>query len=69
MFVLQTDKPETYDVCQAVEEAAIIVSSKTDPACKCTITLTSPIMRDLNVSEGGKISSYVLSTSPSSRVA
>ena len=37
-----------------VEEAAIIVTGDKEPAAKCTITLTSPVMREENIAEGGK---------------
>lgn len=36
---------------RCVEEAAIIVTNSTEPRVSCTITLTSPIMRE--TSEGG----------------
>lgn len=35
-----------YDVKRCVEEAAIIVTNDKDPKTSCTITLTSPIMRE-----------------------
>lgn len=37
---------EKYEVKRCVEEAAIIVTSDRDPKTSCTVTLTSPIMRD-----------------------
>jgi hypothetical protein len=44
---------DKYDVQLKVEDAAIIVTSDKDPKTSCTITLTSPIMREENVA-GGK---------------
>ena len=44
-----------------VEKAAVIVSSvqeKDAPKTTCTITLTSPIMREEVVPEGGKLYGY-----------
>ncbi|XP_059159983.1 zinc finger RNA-binding protein-like isoform X2 [Physella acuta] len=43
---------EQYEVKRCVEEAAIIVSCDAEPATSCTITLTSPIMREANLPEG-----------------
>lgn len=43
---------EKYDVKRCVEEAAIIVSTVTEPKITVTVTLTSPIMRECNSSEG-----------------
>ena len=39
---------------RCVEEAAIIVTNEKEPRTSCTITLTSPIMREPN--QGGKLS-------------
>lgn len=50
----QTVTEDKYDVRRCVEEAAIIVTSEVEPTASCTITLTSPIMRDTNLPEGGK---------------
>ena len=36
-----------------VEEAAVIVTAEKDIKTTCTITLTSPIMREEGVAEGG----------------
>lgn len=55
---LQTVTEEKYDVKRCVEEAAIIVTNNTEPRVSCTITLTSPIMRES--SDGGI--SYILNT-------
>ena len=44
---------EKYDVKICVEDAAVIVTSDKDPATSCTITLTSPIMREENASDAG----------------
>ncbi|KAH9492954.1 hypothetical protein Btru_023915 [Bulinus truncatus] len=49
---LQTVTSEQYEVRRCVEEAAIIVSSDVEPATSCTITLTSPIMREANLPDG-----------------
>lgn len=51
MCSLQTVTEEKYDVKRCVEEAAIIVTNNTEPRVSCTITLTSPIMRES--SDGG----------------
>ncbi len=37
-----------------VEEAALIVITEKDPKTTCTITMTSPVMRDDNPADGGK---------------
>ncbi|CAH1796957.1 unnamed protein product [Owenia fusiformis] len=37
---------EVYDVRRCVEECAIIVSNDKEPKASCTITLTSPVMRE-----------------------
>ena len=44
---------EKYEVKRCVEEAAIIVTSDKEPKTTCTVTLTSPIMREASA-EGGK---------------
>ncbi|CAL1548470.1 unnamed protein product [Lymnaea stagnalis] len=49
---LATVTSEQLDVRRCVEEAAIIVSSEADPPTSCTITLTSPIMREANLPDG-----------------
>ena len=38
---------------RCVEEAAIIATMEKEPRTTCFITLTSPIMRDENLAEGG----------------
>ncbi|KAK3579917.1 hypothetical protein CHS0354_012458 [Potamilus streckersoni] len=43
---------EKYDVKRCVEEAAIIVTNDKEPRTSCTITLASPVMRD--ISQGGE---------------
>ncbi|XP_025076885.1 LOW QUALITY PROTEIN: zinc finger RNA-binding protein-like [Pomacea canaliculata] len=53
---LATVTEDKYDVRRCVEEAAIIVTSEVEPSASCTITLTSPIMRDTNLPEGETIS-------------
>ncbi|ESO97481.1 hypothetical protein LOTGIDRAFT_53531, partial [Lottia gigantea] len=40
------------EVKRCVEEAAIIVTSDEEPKTTCTITLSSPVMRDANLAEG-----------------
>lgn len=47
----QTCTEEKYDVKRCVEEAAIVVTNSSEPHVSCTITLTSPIMRES--AEGG----------------
>jgi len=42
-----------------VEEAAIIVTIEKEPRSTCFITLTSPVMRDENITEGDPASSAV----------
>ena len=44
---------ESYEVKMCVEEAGVIVTSNKEPKASCTVTLTSPIMRDENTPEGG----------------
>jgi len=51
---------DKYDVKRCVEEAAIIVTNNTEPHVSCTITLTSPIMRE--TSEGGMHTSLAFLT-------
>ncbi|XP_074649610.1 zinc finger RNA-binding protein-like [Tubulanus polymorphus] len=43
---------EKYSVRLSVEEAAIVVCNEIDPRTSCTITLTSPIMREENIVPG-----------------
>ncbi|EPY78747.1 zinc finger RNA binding protein isoform 4-like protein [Camelus ferus] len=45
--------PEKYDIKCAVSEAAIILNSCVEPKMQVTITLTSPIIREENMREGG----------------
>jgi len=56
---LATVTSEVYEVRRCVEEAAIIVSSDTEPASSCTVTLTSPIMREANMNDGGNICVHI----------
>ncbi|XP_045216764.1 zinc finger RNA-binding protein-like [Mercenaria mercenaria] len=42
---------EKYDVKRCVEEAAIVVTNNVEPKVSCTVTLTSPIMRESNEGE------------------
>ncbi|XP_033750021.1 zinc finger RNA-binding protein-like isoform X2 [Pecten maximus] len=43
---------ETYEVRRCVEEAAIIVTNNKEPKTTCSITLTSPVMREAQLSDG-----------------
>lgn len=53
-IALQQAAPEeTYEVKMCVEEAAVIVTAEKDIKTTCTITLTSPIMREEAAAEGG----------------
>ena len=47
---------DAFEVKICVEEAAVIVSATKEPTSECTITFTSPVMRDDNTeaTEGGK---------------
>ncbi|KAM9822183.1 zinc finger RNA-binding protein isoform X2 [Syngnathus typhle] len=45
--------PEKYDVKGSLQEAAIILSSCTEPKMQVTITLTSPVIREENGRDGG----------------
>ena len=51
---LQGVSEDKFEVKRCVEEAAVIVTSEKDPTASCTVTLTSPIMRDENIPDGGK---------------
>ena len=51
--LLQGVTDEKFDVQLRVEDAAIIVTSEKEPKAACTITLTSPIMRDDGPAAGG----------------
>ncbi|KAL4617501.1 zinc finger RNA-binding protein-like [Arapaima gigas] len=44
--------PEKYDVTASVQDAAIILTSCTEPKMEVTITLTSPIIREENARDG-----------------
>ena len=44
---------DTYEVKMCVEEASVIVTSEKDVPTTCTVTLTSPIMREENMADGG----------------
>ena len=57
--VFQNVCDDKFEVKMCVEEAAIIVTGDKEPAAKCTITLTSPVMREENVLEGGKRAIYI----------
>ncbi|KAL5005395.1 hypothetical protein ScPMuIL_018851 [Solemya velum] len=50
--LLATVTEDKFDVKRCVEEAAIIVTSDKEPVTSCTITLTSPVMREANLAEG-----------------
>ncbi|XP_062874008.1 zinc finger RNA-binding protein isoform X2 [Trichomycterus rosablanca] len=45
--------PEKYEIKGSVQEAAIILTSSTDPKMQVTITLTSPIIREEHPRDGG----------------
>lgn len=45
--------PEKYEVKGSVQEAAIILTSCTEPKMQVTITLTSPVIREENGRDGG----------------
>ena len=45
---------EQYDVKMCVEEAAVIVQADAEPKTTCAITLTSPVMRDDNLTDAGR---------------
>ncbi|XP_029643380.1 zinc finger RNA-binding protein [Octopus sinensis] len=53
---LATVTDENYELRRCVEEAAIIVTSEKEPKTSCTVTLTSPVMRETNLSEGETVS-------------
>lgn len=53
---LATVTEDKYEVKRCVEEAAIIVTAEKDPKPSCTITLTSPIMRDTNTADADTVS-------------
>lgn len=44
---------EKYEVKGSVQEAAIILTSCTEPKMQVTITLTSPVIREENGRDGG----------------
>ena len=52
-FCCQAVSEDTFDVKISVEEAAVVVTSEKDPKATCTITLTSPVMREENELTGG----------------
>lgn len=49
----QIVSPDKYEVKATIPEAAIILSSFTEPKMQVTITLTSPIIREEGGPEGG----------------
>ena len=51
----QAVSADKYEVRRCVEEAAIIVRAEVEPNAECTITLTSPVMREANLPEGGNV--------------
>lgn len=53
---LATVTTEQYEVRRCVEEAAIIVSCEKEPATSCTVTLTSPIMRETSTPDAETVS-------------
>ncbi|KAL4228150.1 hypothetical protein ACF0H5_013583 [Mactra antiquata] len=48
---LATVTEDKYDVKRCVEEAAIVVTNNVEPKVSCTVTLTSPIMRESSEGE------------------
>ena len=56
--MFQTISEDKFEVRRCVEEAAIIVTVEKDPKTTCFITLTSPIMREENLAEGGKTTAH-----------
>lgn len=54
MIMFQAITDEKYEVKRCVEEAAIIVSSESDPKTSCSVTLTSPVMRETQLADGGQ---------------
>ena len=56
MFVvLQAVSEEKYDVKMCVEEAGVIITAEAEPNTTCAVTLTSPIMREDNQLDAGKV--------------
>ncbi|KAM9393116.1 zinc finger RNA-binding protein [Pholidichthys leucotaenia] len=51
--------PEKYEVKGSVQEAAIILTSCSEPKMQVTITLTSPVIREENMRDGDVTSSMV----------
>lgn len=51
--------PEKYEVKGSIQEAAIILTSCTEPKMQVTITLTSPVIREENTRDGDVTSSMV----------
>ncbi|CAG5130995.1 unnamed protein product [Candidula unifasciata] len=49
---LATVSSTQYEVRRCVQDASLIVSCDEEPATSCTITLTSPVMRETNQPEG-----------------
>ncbi|BFZ01965.1 hypothetical protein BsWGS_05009 [Bradybaena similaris] len=41
-----------YEVRRSIPDACLVVSSEEEPVTSCTITLTSPVMRETNLPEG-----------------
>ena len=53
--------PEKYDIRGSIQEAAIILTSCTEPKMQVTITLTSPVIREENGRDGGWDTHHILS--------
>ncbi|XP_076857189.1 zinc finger RNA-binding protein isoform X2 [Brachyhypopomus gauderio] len=51
--------PEKYEVKGSVQEAAIVLTSSTEPKMQVTITLTSPVIREENARDGDVTSGMV----------
>ncbi|KPP57806.1 hypothetical protein Z043_124431 [Scleropages formosus] len=50
---LEAVTPEKYEVKGSLQEAAIVLTSCAEPKMQVTITLTSPVVREENMREGG----------------
>ncbi|XP_067320742.1 zinc finger RNA-binding protein isoform X2 [Anolis sagrei] len=50
---LSVISPEKYDIKCAIQEASIILNSCVEPKMQVTITLTSPVIREENMRDGG----------------
>lgn len=60
-YFFQMVTPEKYEVKGSIQEAAIILTSCTEPKMQVTITLTSPVIREENGRDGGLETHHSLS--------